>query len=288
MTELVGVADQVDLGDQGTVDLQDHDRFDGVRDQAVRPDKSASAVRSRRWRWDTSQMTARILALGGGGFSMEPDNPLLDDFLLSLLPPGRLPKICFLPTASGESEEYVADFLAAFGPERADASVLSLFRREIGDLRGFIRTQDAVYVGGGSTANLLAIWRLHGLDVALREAYDAGVVMAGISAGMNCWFEASVTDSFGTDLDGLADGLGFLAGSSCPHYDGEELRRPAYRQAVEGGFPGGYAADDGAALFFEDGVLAEVVASRPAAHAYRVSLVAGNVVEDVLPTRYLG
>jgi dipeptidase E len=148
--------------------------------------------------------------------------------------------------------------------------------------------QDVVYVGGGSTANLLVVWRLHGLDRALRAAYGAGVVLAGISAGMNCWFEASVTDSFGPELAGLPDGLGFLPGSACPHYDGEALRRPVYHRLVAEGFPGGYAADEGAALVFADGELSEVVASRPGVQGYRVALVDGEVVEEPIPARLLG
>ncbi|MGZ0149390.1 Type 1 glutamine amidotransferase-like domain-containing protein [Kribbella sp. WER1] len=129
---------------------------------------------------------SQVVALGGGGFSMEPDNPLLDDYVLSLVPAGRKPRVCFVPTASGDSEGYAERFLAAFAPERAEASVLSLFKRSVADLNAFVMEQDVVYVGGGNTANLLAVWRLHGLDTALEKAYRAGVVMAGISAGMNC------------------------------------------------------------------------------------------------------
>lgn len=230
-------------------------------------------------------MIRRIVALGGGGFSTE-DDPRLDDHVLSLTGVAR-PRVLFVGTAGGDSPEYQERFLAAFPPERAEASTLSLFQRTVGDLHAHVRHQDVVYVGGGSTANLLAVWRLHGLDRALRAAYDAGVVLAGISAGMNCWFEASVTDSFGPELDGLPDGLGLLPGSACPHYDGEPQRRPAYRRLVGAGFPGGYAADDGAALVFADGVLDEVVASRPGARAYRVEFVDGAVDEIVLPTRLL-
>ncbi|MFY0407586.1 Type 1 glutamine amidotransferase-like domain-containing protein [Solicola sp. PLA-1-18] len=232
-------------------------------------------------------MTSRVLALGGGGFSMEPDNPLLDDFCLSLVPHDRTPKVCFVPTASGDAESYVEGFESAFDG-RAETSVLRLFGREVRDLRAFVAAQDVVYVGGGSTLNLLALWRLHGLDVALREAWEAGVVMAGISAGMNCWFEGSITDSWSTDLDPLPDGLGFVPGTACPHYDGEERRRPAYESAIADGFGDGHAADDGAALLFVDGVLDEVVASRPDARAYRVERGADGVTSTPLPTRYLG
>ena len=125
-------------------------------------------------------------------------------------------------------------------------------------------------MSGGNTANMLAIWRVHGFDRILREAWEAGVVLTGGSAGMICWFEAAVTDSFGPQLEGLRDGLGFLPGSACPHYDGEERRRPRYRELVDGGFPAGIAADDGVAVRFEGSELAEVVTARPGATAYRV------------------
>ncbi len=232
----------------------------------------------------------QILALGGGGFSMEPDNPLLDDFLLSLAAvTGRLPRVCFVPTASGDADGYSERFLDAFGPARAEASVLSLFNRSVTDLEAFVRSQDVVYVGGGSTANLLAVWRVHGLDRALKSAYDDGVVLAGISAGMNCWFEASVTDSFDVNsLAPLEDGLGFVRGSACPHYDGEELRRGTYLKLVGDGFPGGYAAEDGVGLHFRDGELVEAVTSTPGKAAYVVRAVDGEVTEERLDARYLG
>lgn len=222
-----------------------------------------------------------ILALGGGGFSMEPDNPLLDDFLLSLATrrrgAGDRPRVCFVPTAAGDSEEYGDRFVEAFA-ERAETSQLRLFHRhELDDLREHVLAQDVVYVGGGSTANLLAIWRLHGLDEVLREALAAGVVLAGVSAGMNCWFEGSVTDSFGP-LAALPDGLGLLPGSACPHYDGEEDRRPTYLDLVGSGELGdGYAADDGCALLFRDGELVEAVSSREGARAFRVHVAGGGL-----------
>jgi peptidase E len=232
---------------------------------------------------------SQILAMGGGGFSMEPDNPLLDDYLLSLAPDGRRPRVCFVPTASGDSDGYSERFLAAFGPDRAEASVLSLFNRTVADLDAFVQEQDIIYVGGGNTANLLAVWRVHGLDVALEKAYQQGVILAGISAGMNCWFEASVTDSFDTNgLAPLPDGLGLLRGSACPHYDGEALRRGTYLDLVQSGFPAGYAAEDGAALHFVNGELTEAVASRPQAAAYKITQGPTEPSEQRLPTRYLG
>jgi peptidase E len=230
--------------------------------------------------------------MGGGGFSMEPDNPLLDDHVLAL---GRSaggrkrPRVCFLPTASGDSEGYIAGFYTAFAG-RSEATHLALFNRRVDDLEALLLDQDVVYVGGGNTANMLAIWRAHGVDRALRRAWEAGVVMAGLSAGSLCWFESGTTDSFGLELAGLVDGLGFLPGSHSPHYDGEALRRPLYQRLVaEGALPEGLAADDGAALVFRRTGLVEVVTSRPAARAYRVVRGPdGLAIETELATRYLG
>lgn len=230
--------------------------------------------------------------MGGGGFSMEPDNPLLDDYILSLAlrKPAR---VCFLPTASGDSPPYVARFYRSLSA-RCIATDLTLFdsvlpRRPAttADLEAFVREQDVFYVGGGNTVHLLALWRIHGLDRLLREAWLGGAILCGVSAGMNCWFRGSITDGFG-GLAALNDGLGLIESSACPHYDGEERRRPTFQQAILGGFPGGYAADDGAALHFIGSELAGVVSSRPKAKGYRVTLRDGLVSEEELETRFLG
>jgi dipeptidase E len=237
-------------------------------------------------------MRRTVVAMGGGGFSMEPDNPLLDDHVLGLARVARgreRPRVCFLATASGDSPQYIADFYSAFA-RRAEASHLALFQRTEDDIDALLLEQDVVYVGGGNTENMLAIWRVHGVDRALRRAWEDGVVMTGLSAGSLCWFETGTTDSFGKGLAALSGGLGFIPGSHSPHYDGEATRRPRYHQLIaEGAVPGGLAADDGAALVFDGPDLVEVVASRPEAHAYRVERGAdGGAVETVLPTRYLG
>lgn len=239
-----------------------------------------------------AEVKGQIVAMGGGGFSMEPDNPLLDDFILSLA--RRQPaRVCFLPTASGDSAPYVARFYRQLSG-RCLPTDLTLFDSALprrpatsGELAAFIRQQDVFYVGGGNTAHLLALWRVHGVDRLLREAWLGGAVLCGVSAGMNCWFEASITDGFG-GLAGLRDGLGLLEGSACPHYDGEEKRRSAFHEAILAGLPAGYAADDGAALHFVGRELAGVVSSRPKARAYRVSLRAGVVSEEPLAVRFLG
>jgi peptidase E len=138
-------------------------------------------------------------------------------------------------------------------------------------LRELALSHDVILVCGGNTANLLAVWRTHGFDEILREAWEAGVLLTGWSAGMICWFEASVTDSFGPQLAGMRDGLGFLPGSACPHYDGEELRRPVYTRLAREGFPAGIALDDGVAARFVGTELQEIVTDRPDGGGYRVS-----------------
>jgi peptidase E len=175
-----------------------------------------------------------------------------------------------IPTATGDSEPHVAAFYRVMTGRGARPSDLQLFNRSDADPRDQLLAQDAIWVGGGNTANMLAIWRLHGVDRALREAWESGIVLGGSSAGMICWFEASITDSFGPALAPLSDGLGFLPGSACPHYDGEERRRPVYRDALASGFPAGYAAEDQVALHFAGTELREVVSARAGARAYRV------------------
>lgn len=198
---------------------------------------------------------------------MEP-SPVLDDFILGQVR-RPTPRICFVPTASGDNENYIVRFYRRFSRGDCRPTHLELFRRAEADLTAFACSQDIIYVGGGNTANMLAVWRLHGFDASLRAALDQGTVLAGISAGSVCWFEAGVTDSFGSKLVRL-DGLGWLAGSNCPHYDGEAERRPTYQRLIREGMVSGIAADDGVGLHYIDGSLHRVVTSRAGARAYRV------------------
>ncbi|MCP8707692.1 peptidase E [Streptomyces sp. AC04842] len=229
------------------------------------------------------------MALIGGGFSTDEDG-VLDDWVLGQARVPR-PTVCFVPTASGDAPGYIEKFFDAFRAKDCELSVLPLFRRELDDiaLREFLLAQDVVYVGGGNTANLLAVWRVHGVDRLLREAYARGTLLCGISAGANCWAEGSHTDSFGP-LTHLPDGLGLLPGSVCPHYDSEPGRRSSYRAAVaRGDLADGWAVEDGAAALFTDGRLAEAVTRLPEARLYRVR--AGGeagTVEEAVDCRLLG
>ncbi len=215
-------------------------------------------------------MPRTIVAMGGGGFTMEPENLALDRYVLSLSPEER-PRVCFLPTASGDAEEYIENFHRSFATLSCRPAHLSLFGREISDLRGFLLDHEVIYVGGGNSLNMLAVWRAHGLDRILEEAWKKGVILAGVSAGSVCWFESCVTDSFGPDLKPMKDGLGFLPGSHCPHFDGEENRRPVYTRLVASGeMPPGIAADDGVGLLYRDTEFVGAVTSRPGAKAWQV------------------
>lgn len=229
----------------------------------------------------------QIVAFGGGGFSMESGNPLLDEYVLGLSGKKR-PRVCFLPTASGDADHYIVRFYRAFPAQRCEPSHISLFRREQGpeDLRQHLLSQDLIYVGGGSAISLLGAWRAHGIDVILREAWEAGVVLGGLSAGSLCWFAEAVTGFHGTPR--RVDGLGLLPFSNCVHYEPRSSRRLAYHSFLREGMRPGYAAEDGAALHFIGTELSRVVASRPAARGYRLDASGDRIVEMRIATTYLG
>jgi dipeptidase E len=231
----------------------------------------------------------QIVAFGGGGFSMDPGNPLLDDYVLSATGVER-PRVCFVPTASGDADHYVVRFYRTFAAMGCEPSHLSLFRRDrtaaTGDPCEHLLAQDLVYVGGGSVISLLGTWRAHGIDLALAEAWRRGVVLCGLSAGSLCWFAEAVTAFHGTPQ--RVEGLGLLPHSNCVHYDGELCRRQEYRRFVREGMRAGYGADDGAALHFVGTDLHRVVASRAGKRAWHVSLKGDRVVERKLPAVDLG
>jgi peptidase E len=231
----------------------------------------------------------QIVAFGGGGFSMEWGNTLLDDFVLGLTG-ARRPKVCFLPTASGDADHYVVRFYRAFSSDRCEPSHISLFRREtgVGDPRAHLLAQDLIYVGGGSLVSLLGTWRAHGLDEVLREAWEQGVILCGGSAGALCWFEHALS-GFHEGPERLVGALGLLPWSCAVHYNEEQGRREAFLDAIGDGLPAGYGAGDSAALHFVGTELAEVVSSRSHATAAFVTRADdGVVVERELAPRYLG
>jgi dipeptidase E len=220
-----------------------------------------------------------IVALGGLAAHEGGLKPLLD-YILGLTGKER-PRVCFVPTATGDDADAIVLFYDAMSG-RGEPSYLPFFPWPPSDFRELALSQDAIWISGGNTANMLAIWRVYGFDAILREAWEQGIVLAGWSAGMICWFEAAVTDSFGPELAPYHDCLGFLPGSACPHYDGEERRRPVYTELVGNGFPPGYAADDGVGLHFKGTRLAEVISARRGARAYRVEAGSETPIEPRL------
>lgn len=210
-------------------------------------------------------MPRRIVACGGEQLLF----PSLTRYVLDLTGKPR-PKILFVPTASGDDAAYLLTFYQALAGIECEPSHLFLFNRTVDDIGGFIAGQDVVIVGGGNTANMLAIWRLHGVEDALRKAYRNGTILTGWSAGCICWFEAGITDAFTLELGPLRDGLKLLSGSACPHYDSQERRRPVYAREIAAGLPPGIALEDSVAATYEDERLIEIVSGRPGGRAFRV------------------
>lgn len=227
----------------------------------------------------------QIIALGGGGFSVEPENLALDRYILAQARVSE-PAVAFVPTASGESDNYIVRFYTAYLGLPCRPSHLAFFRRTP-DLRSYLLTQDVIYVGGGNTKSMLAVWREWGFPELLREAWESGIVLAGISAGAICWFEQGVTDSFADQLR-VIDCLGFLPGSCCPHYSGEADRRPSFHRLLRHGeIAPGFAIDDGAGIHYTNKQVHRVVASRKGATAYRVHATGAEVREEPMPVEYL-
>lgn len=233
-------------------------------------------------------MTPRrsILALGGGGFTGSVEDSPLDEYVLTLSERDR-PRVCLIPTASGDPETQIDHFYNAFEPLGCELSHVSLFR--LGshpmDLRQHLLSRDVIYVGGGSMLNLLALWRVHGVDSLLAEAWQKGVALVGVSAGCMCWFEAGITRTRGAP--GPAIGLGLLPFTISVHDGSDPRRRAQYRTRIAEGMPGGFAVEDGVGLLFNGTGLAEVVSARPSARAYRVQLEGSQVVERVIEPRLL-
>ena len=232
-------------------------------------------------------MRTQIIAIGGGALPAELDNLLLVRYFLAQTR-RRKPKVAFIGAAGGDSEAGRLRFYAGFSQFACRPTHLPLFARTPRDLESFVLDQDAIFVGGGNTKSMLAVWRDWGLDRCLRTAWERGVVLGGGSAGSICWFEHGVTDSIAGPLTALPC-LGFLAGSNCPHYDSEPQRRPTFRKLIASRrLPDGVAADDGVALHYLDGRLARVVSSRPRAKGYSVARKGSRAIERGLATRYLG
>jgi hypothetical protein len=223
----------------------------------------------------------QIIALGGGGFSMEPDNLKLDTYILEAAKKKK-PKICFLPTASGDSDSYIKRFYESFGKLEARPTHFSVFAPPTNDFDSFFLELDIVYVGGGNTRNMLTLWRDWGIDKLLKSAWERGTILTGISAGAICWFEQGLTDSNPGTLSGL-NCLGFLPGSCSPHYNSEKERRPKFNQLITTKvIRPGYGIDDSCALHFVGDRMIKIISSVRNCHAYFVDQKNERRLEAVL------
>jgi dipeptidase E len=228
----------------------------------------------------------QIIAIGGGGYASRASDIVLEAHILAQANAAR-PKVCYLPQAGGESRDYIVRFYEAFTRLGAQPSWFSLFGRVAADWPAYVLSHDVLYVGGGNTRSMLALWHEWGVDHVLRDALAAGIVLSGVSAGAICWFAQGITDS--GDQMGVLDCLGILEGSCCPHYDSASQQSPTYRALVaEDRAMPGLALTDGAAAHFVDGQLGGIVTPRPEARGYHLAREDGTVVERELPATYLG
>jgi peptidase E len=232
-----------------------------------------------------SDRVKQIIPIGGGGFYRDSENLELEKYIIRQSGSENA-RTAFLPTASGEPDHYVSSFYAAFLKLNCRPSVLTFFKRTP-DLRSFLLSQDIIYVGGGNTKSLLAVWHDWGMPEILREAWQSGIVLTGVSAGAICWFEQGLTDSFSDGLRPLAC-LGILPGSCCPHYDGEAQRRPSYHRLIASGeISAGVAIEDWTGVHFKGKEIHKVITSKRGARAYSVRAVYGSVQEVSLAGEFL-
>ena len=210
-----------------------------------------------------------IIAIGGGGFGRNPNQRIIEKYILEQSPRSK-PKICFIPTASAEDKSYIVNYYKAFSQLNCEPTHLNLFERTP-NLRSVINKQDIIYVGGGNTKSMLAVWKEWKLDVLLRKAYEKGKILCGVSAGSICWFEKGITDSWASNLN-VIDCLGFVSGNNCPHYNSELNRRPSVHSFIDSGkLDRCYASDDGAALHFKNGKLFKSITFYKDSKSYLIS-----------------
>ena len=228
----------------------------------------------------------QIVALGGGMFSMEPDNGLLDKYILDLVPKER-PKICFMGTASHDGKEYLDMFHNFFKNQQCEPSHLSLTHPPK-DIEAFIMDKDIIHVGGGNTTLIIDTWKKFGVDKIMKKAWEDGIILTGMSAGAICWFDDGITNPSPGVLTRLPC-LGLLNGSFCPHYDDRaELKSAFHKLILEGVIEEGFGVEDGAAVHFVGNEPIRVVTSRPGVTAYKVRKIRNKIVETAMKPVYLG
>ena len=226
-------------------------------------------------------MDKQIIAIGGGGFGRNPGDGVIEKYILDQVKKAR-PNICFIPTATGDDESYKVSYYATLSKLNCNPSHLDLFKRTP-DLKKLIKEQDIIFVGGGNTKSMLAVWRDWDLDVILKEAYENGTIMSGVSAGAICWFEKGITDSWSKKLN-IMDCLSFTKGNCCPHYDEESERRPSLSKFIKNNeMQNCYAIEGGSALHIKNDKVHYAISFRGKKNSYLVEYEDKKIKENVLP-----
>ena len=227
----------------------------------------------------------QVIAIGGGGFGRTQDLNLIEQFILDQTGK-KNPKICFIPTATGDLDPYIVNYYSVFSKLDCDPSHISFFKRTI-DLEEHILKQGAIFVGGGNTKSMLAVWKEWGLDLILKKAYEQGILMSGVSAGAICWFEAGLTDSWASELK-MMECMNFIPGSCAPHYDEEPERRPATKKFLEDqSISFMYGIEGGAALHFIDEQPDSTIRFKKNKNAYKVTCESNKIHENAYQVKEL-
>ena len=224
----------------------------------------------------------QIIAIGGGGFGRNPNHRIIEKYILDQTE-SKCPNICFIPTASAEDKAYTVNYYSAFTKLNCNPIHINFFQRTP-RLDSIINKQDIIYVGGGNTKSMLAVWREWKLDKLLVKAYNRGAILCGVSAGAICWFEQGITDSWASNLN-IMECLSFIEGCYCPHYDGEKDRRPSVHKFIlDGKIDSCYAVEDGAALHFKNEELINNISFYKNKNSYIVSKNNNHIIEDKIQT----
>ena len=228
-------------------------------------------------------MDKQIIAIGGGGFGRNPSNGIIEQYILDQVNSEK-PNICFIPTATGDDESYKVSYYATLSKLNCNPIHLDFFKRTP-NLENIIDDQDVIFVGGGNTKSMLAVWREWGLDKILKNAYESGTVMSGVSAGAICWFDKGITDSWSGKLN-VMDCMGFMKGSCCPHYDEEPERKPSLSRFIESEEVSNcYAIEGGCALHIKNDEVYSAISFRGKKNSYLVKLTNNKKTEHILPVR---
>jgi len=229
------------------------------------------------------KMDNQVIAIGGGGFGRNPGKGIIEKYILSQVS-SKPPNICFIPTATGDDKSYIENYYLTFGKFECNPTHLDFFKRTP-NLDKLIFNQDIIFVGGGNTKSMLAVWKEWHLDSILKKAYEKGIIMSGVSAGAICWFEKGITDSWQEKLN-IIDCLGLVSGNCCPHYDEELERKPSLTKFLKDkALDNCFAIEGGCALHIKNDAVFSAISFEGKKNSYNVVVNNNKLKEDILPVR---